>query len=173
MPAPSIRLAEMPHSFSRWVEFFGGSHRLEIPGECSVTSKGAALLKLFHYALGGPPGDISSYHLHGKKGKLRVPKRAAYPDPLQQRLTPQEVLQKMGCPDWIDLGRGTIWDYYWPLPDGLVARTTLEWGPEGKMKALERVKMGGKQVAERANHIIASGGWLRPGNPPKILGIQG
>ena len=78
----------------------------------------------------------------------------------------------MGCPDWIDLGRRTIWDYYHPLPGGWVARTTVQWGSEGKMQALERVQMGGVEVAERANLVIASGGLLGPRNPPRILEIR-
>lgn len=151
----------------------GGSHLFDIPGKFSITSKGAGLLKLFHYAHGGSPSDITSYHFSPKEDAAHLPKLAPYPDGLQPELTPREVLRQMGCPDWVDLGRKTIWDYYHPLPDGLVARTTVEWGPEGELQALQRERMGGKQIAERANHHLASGGWLGPRNPPKILEIQG
>ena len=162
----------LPEKLEKRRHVRGGSHCFGIPGECSVSRKGAGLLKLFHYVHGGSPSDIASYHLHSNKGRLRIPKMATYPDPLQQRLTPRGVLRKMGCPDWIDLGRRTIWDYYHPLPGGWVARTTVQWGSEGKMQALERVQMGGVEVAERANLVIASGGLLGPRNPPRILEIR-
>jgi hypothetical protein len=150
----------------------GGSHLFGSPGECMVSSKGAALLKLFHYAHGGAASDISSYHLYTKKGKLRYPAFTPHPDELRPGLTPGEVLRQMGCPDWIGLGRNTIWDYYHPLGGGSVARTTVEWGPEDQMQTLHRERMQGQQIAERANHHLASGGLLGPRNPPKILEIR-
>jgi len=152
----------------------GGCFGFGIPGKFSVASKGGAgLLKLFHYAHGGSPSDVTSYHLDPEEVETRLPKLPPYPDCLQPELTPGGVLQQMGCPDWIDLGRKTIWDYYHPLGDGLVARTTVEWGPGDQMQGLHREQMSGKQIAERANHHLASGGLRGPCNPPQILEIRG
>jgi len=151
----------------------GGSHLLNIPGKFSVTNKGAALLKLFHYAHGGPPSDVTSYHFYPEEDEALLPKLAPYPDSLQPEMTPRAVLHQMGCPDWIDLGRKNIWDYYHPLGDGLVARTTVEWGPGDQMQGLHREQMSGKQIAERANHHLASGGLRGPCNPPQILEMRG
>jgi len=151
----------------------GSAHLFPIPGDCSAIGKGAALLKLMHYAHGGPPSDVAAYYLRVGTKKLRLPSTAGNPDCLSQGMTPRAVLRKMGCPDWIDLRRRTIWDYYCPQPqEGCVARTTVEWGPEGKMRALTRVQMGRKQIAERANLIVFSGALYGPRNPPEIVEIR-
>lgn len=151
----------------------GGAHLFPIPGDCSAIGKGAALLKLMHYAHGGPPSDVAAYYLHVGAKKLRLPCLAGKTDCLRQDMTPRAVLRRMGCPDWIDLGRRTIWDYYSPQPqEGCVARTTVDWGPEGRMRALTRVQMGRKQIAERANLMVFSAALLGPRNPPEIVEIR-
>lgn len=151
----------------------GGSHLFSLPGDCSATSKGVSLLKLMHYAQGGPPSDVTAYYLHDGVEELRLPSQAGNPDCLGLGLTPRAVLRKMGCPDWIDLGRGTIWDYYYPQPlEGCVARMTIDWGPESRMQALARMQMRGRQIAQRANLIVFCGGLLGPRNPPEILEIR-
>jgi len=165
------RIPWLPQRLEKIRHSTGGSQCFDIPGECMVSSKGAGLLKLFHYAHGGAPSDITSYQFHAKKGSLPMPKMAASPGQLQQGLTPRDVLKKAGCPDWIDWG-GSTWDYYYPLPDGSVAGTSVQWGPEDKMRALDRVQMGGIEVAERANLMIAPAGLLGARNPPRILEIR-
>ena len=145
-----------------------------IPGDFWANSKGASLLKLMHYAQGGPPSDVAAYYIHVGAKKLRFPNVAGNPDCLRQGMTPRAVLKKMGYPDWIDSGRRTIWDYYCPQPqEGCLARTTVDWGPEGKMRELTWVQMGRKEIAERANLIVFCGGCGGgPRNPPEIVEIR-
>lgn len=43
-------------------DYPGGCYAFPLPGDCLASSKGAVLLKLMHYAQGGPLSDVADSH---------------------------------------------------------------------------------------------------------------